>query len=74
MKCGNAIKFHRKSGGAKRSGGTCGSADPSWKCFSTDRTRISCTQPWTRPRVRLSEERRMKFANATNFYRKSGVA
>jgi hypothetical protein len=33
------------------------------------------TQHWTRPRVRLSfKERRMMFASATNFYRKSGVA
>jgi hypothetical protein len=35
MRCTNATKFHRKSGRAKRSGGTCGSADPSWRCFST---------------------------------------
>jgi hypothetical protein len=27
--------------GAQRSGGTCGLADPSWECFSTERTRIS---------------------------------
>src|SRR6202789_3928411 len=26
----------------ERSRGTCGSADLSWKCFSTERTRISC--------------------------------
>jgi hypothetical protein len=33
------------------------------------------TQHWTRQRVRLSlKERRMMLANATNFYRKSGVA
>jgi hypothetical protein len=33
------------------------------------------TQHLTRPRVRLFlKERRMMFANATNFYRKSGVA
>jgi hypothetical protein len=25
---------------AKRSGGTCGSADPSWKCFSTERSAV----------------------------------
>src|ERR1035438_8615559 len=24
--------------GAKRSGGTCGSADPSWRCFSTEQS------------------------------------
>jgi len=33
------------------------------------------TQHWTRPRMRLSlKERRMMFDNASNFYRKSGVA
>src|SRR5450631_2084284 len=26
--------------GAKRSGGTCGSADPSWRCFSTERSGV----------------------------------
>jgi len=26
--------------GAKRSGGTCGSADPSWRCFSTERNAV----------------------------------
>jgi hypothetical protein len=34
--------------------------------FSTERTRISCTLHWKRPRVRLSsKESRMKFDNAT---------
>jgi hypothetical protein len=26
----------------KRSGGTCGSADPSWRCFSTERSGEIC--------------------------------
>jgi hypothetical protein len=36
--------------------------------------RISCTQLWTGPRVRLSfKERRMKFREPTKLHRKSGV-
>src|ERR1700688_4549261 len=27
----------------ERSRGICSSADPSWKCFSTERTRVSCS-------------------------------
>jgi hypothetical protein len=43
--------------------------------FRPERTRISCTQHWTSPRVRLSvRERRMKCINAIKFHRKSGVA
>src|SRR6202043_3922626 len=58
-----------------RSGGTCGSADPSWKCFSTERTRISCHAALeTTACAAFSKESRMKFARATNIYRKSGVA
>jgi hypothetical protein len=34
MKINNATKLNRKSG--ERSGGTCGSADLSWKCFSKE--------------------------------------
>src|SRR6201981_2712473 len=36
--------------GAKRSGGTCGSADPSLRCFSTERSRGICGAPFGVPK------------------------
>jgi hypothetical protein len=48
---------------------------PSWKCFSTERTRISCHAVLKRTAcVAFSKESRMKFASATSINRKSGVA
>src|ERR1700751_764973 len=35
--------------GAKRRGGTCGSADPSLRCFSTERSRGICGAPFGCP-------------------------
>jgi hypothetical protein len=41
---------------------------------TSEMPRISCTQTWTRPRVRpFFKERRMKFAEPTKPHRKSGV-
>jgi hypothetical protein len=41
---------------------------------TSEMPRISCTQLWTGPRVRLSfKERRMKFREPTKLHRKSGV-
>ena len=41
---------------------------------TSEMPRISCMEHWTRLRVRLSfEERRMKFAEPTEFYRKLGM-
>jgi hypothetical protein len=50
-----------------------------WKCRALlchpERTRISChAAPDTAACAPFSKERRMEFANATKFYRKSGVA
>jgi hypothetical protein len=61
--------------GAKRSGGTCGSADLSWKCLSTERTRISYyAELTTSTYAPFRKERRMRIANANKFDRKSGGA
>ena len=60
---------------AKRSGGICSSADPSWKCFSRERTRISYLVALaTTAYAAFRRESRTKFANATKFHRKSGGA
>jgi hypothetical protein len=73
MRIANANKFDRKSGGAQRRD-LCVDAS-SWKCFSTERTRISChTALETTAFAAFSKEGRMNCANATNSNRKSGVA
>jgi hypothetical protein len=73
MRSANAIKVHRKSGEAERR--DLRSADPSWECFSTERTRISCHEaPDKVACAPFFKERRMMFASATNLYRKSSVA
>jgi hypothetical protein len=60
---------------AKRSGGICSSADLSWKCFSTERTRISCRAALDMAAcAAFVKESRMKIDNATKLNRKSGVA
>jgi hypothetical protein len=47
MKCANATKFHRKSGGAQRSGETCGflNQQPEPGCPTSP---ISCESSWLR--------------------------
>jgi hypothetical protein len=46
-----------------------------WKCFSTQRIRISChTATDTTAHAAFIKESRTKFINATNLNRKSGVA
>ena len=58
----------------ERSRGTCGSADLSGKCFSTERTRISYFALLTTSTcVALRRETRMQLINATKLHRKSGV-
>jgi hypothetical protein len=48
---------------------------PSWRCFSTERTRISCHEAHDATScAAFIKESRMKFASATKFNRKSGVA
>jgi hypothetical protein len=66
----------------ERSRGICSSADLSWKGHTASQTelssrperiRISCHAALdTTARAPFFKERRMRFANATNFYRKSG--
>jgi hypothetical protein len=47
----------------------------SWRCFSTERTRISCHAALDKTAYApFFKERSMMFASATNFHRKSGVA
>jgi hypothetical protein len=59
----------------QRSGGTCGSADPSWKCFSTERTRISYfTALTTATYVVLFKENHKHLTEAANPNRKSAEA
>jgi hypothetical protein len=59
--------------GAQRSGGTCGSAALSWKCFSTERTRISYfAKPATTTYAALLRESRTQSINATVLDRKYG--
>jgi hypothetical protein len=48
---------------------------PSWECFSTERTRISCHAALDMATcAAFVKESRMKIANATKLNRKSGVA
>jgi hypothetical protein len=59
----------------ERSRGICGSADLSWKCFSTERTRISChAAPDTAACAPFFKDGRMMSAKAISFYNKSGAA
>jgi hypothetical protein len=59
----------------ERSGEICGSAVLSWKCFSTERTRISYVTALARTTcAALRRESRMQIINATVLDRKSGGA
>jgi hypothetical protein len=58
------------TGNPGRSRGICSSADLSWKCFSTERTRISCCAALEEPCVFSVR----KLAEPTNFNRKWGGA
>ena len=74
MRSANAIKVHRKSGEAERR--DLRFRGPLVEMFF-DRAYPDFLprSTWTGTRMRLSfKERRMMFANATHFYRKSGVA
>jgi hypothetical protein len=60
---------------ARRSGGISDVADLSWKCFSTEPTRISYLATLvTTTYAALRKERRRNFINATKLDRKSGGA
>jgi hypothetical protein len=64
---------HRTQQEIRGSRGICSSADLSWKCFSTERTRISCCAAVERAAcAAFRKESRMKLANATKPDRKSG--
>ncbi len=73
MMFANATNFYRKSGAAQWRD-LCVDA-LSWKCFSTERTRTSCHAAHDATTcAAFIKESRMKFASATKFNRKSGVA
>jgi hypothetical protein len=58
---------------SERSRGICSSADLSWKCFSTERTRVSCCAAAdTAACAAFPKESRMKLAESTKCNRKSG--
>ncbi len=74
MKFANATKFYRKSGAAEGSAVLSTSNRSPWKrhppLCHPERTRISChAAPDTIACAPFSKERRMKFANATKFYK-----
>jgi hypothetical protein len=63
------------STGAQRSGEICGSAVPSWECFSTERSGISYfARLATTTCAALLKESRMQIIKATALHRKSGGA
>jgi hypothetical protein len=72
---GHKLHSKQKSHKLRGSRGICSSADLSWKCFSTERTRISCRAVLDSATcAAFVKESRIKIANVTKLNRKSGVA